>query len=52
MGLDQVNPPSFLKVLCPPVEGLRIYERKPKWFPLIGRSLRDVPALLPVYGWA
>ncbi len=28
-----------------------VYERKPKWFPLIGRSLRDGPALLPVYGW-
>ena len=27
------------------------YERKPKWFPLIGRSLRDGPALFPVYGW-
>src|SRR6267378_2127149 len=25
-------------------------EREPRWFPLIGRSLRDGPALLPVYG--
>src|SRR5207253_7650007 len=27
------------------------YEREPRWFPLIGRSLRDGPALPPVYGW-
>src|SRR5204863_7001650 len=33
---------------CP--TGVDEYEREPKWFPLIGRSLRDGPALFPVYG--
>src|SRR6266851_2308837 len=26
-------------------------EGKPRWFSLIGRSLRDGPAPIPVYGW-
>src|SRR5438552_15668298 len=30
----------------------KTYEGKPRWFSLIGRSLRDGPAPIPVYGWA
>ena len=33
---------------CP--TGVGEYEREPRWFPLIGRSLRDGPALFPEYG--
>src|SRR6266550_3745478 len=30
---------------------LEVYEREPKWFPLIGRALRAGPAHPPVYGF-
>src|SRR5438477_215582 len=44
------RPPSRTAALVARL-GWISYEREPRWFPLIGRSLRDGPALLPVYGW-